>query len=509
MKTNQLKAGVILSYLSLFIGNAISIVYTPIMLRLLGQSEYGLYSLTNTVVGYLGLLSFGFSSAYICYYSRYKVKNDSLGISKLNGMFMTIFIIIGIVSLFVGGILIAGTPYLFSQGLSSAEMAKAKILMIILVINIAISFPLSVFDSYIIANEAYIFQKVMLLIKSIINPFIMLPILLLGFKSIGMVIGGTVINIFAGTINLIYCFKKLNMKFSFFSFDFSLFKEIAVFSSYIFINIVVDQINWNVDKFLLGMFQSTVAVAIYGLAAQLNTYYISFSTSISAVFVPRINQLVAQYNDDNQLTDLFTRVGRIQFMILSLVATGLIFLGKDFIAMWAGDNYQSSYIIALILILPVTIPSIQNIGIEIQRAKNLHKFRSILYLAIAICNLLISIPLCQKYGGIGCAIGTAIAMVIGNGFIMNIYYHKCIHLDIKYFWGQIIKLFPALILPVILGIILMRNVPMRHVFSFIICGLIYTAVFCISLWLLGMNSYEKALIKKPLHRLFSKLTSQS
>ena len=35
MKLNQLKAGVILTYVQLVIGNIISIIYTPIMLRIL------------------------------------------------------------------------------------------------------------------------------------------------------------------------------------------------------------------------------------------------------------------------------------------------------------------------------------------------------------------------------------------------------------------------------------------------------------------------------------------
>ena len=74
MKTNQLKIGVMLSYVSIIAQNIISIVYTPVMLRLLGQSEYGLYQLVYSVVSYLGLLSFGFGSAYVRFYSRYKVK---------------------------------------------------------------------------------------------------------------------------------------------------------------------------------------------------------------------------------------------------------------------------------------------------------------------------------------------------------------------------------------------------------------------------------------------------
>lgn len=66
--------------------------------------------------------------------------------------------------------------------------------------------------------------------------------------------------------------------------------------------------------------------------------------------------------------------------------------------MWAGNDYSGTYPIALLLIIPVTIPLIQNIGIEIQKAKNMHQFRSWVYLGIAVLNVLLSIPLAKVYG---------------------------------------------------------------------------------------------------------------
>ena len=47
---NQKKAGVLLSYGQTALSTLISLTYTPVMLRLLGQSEYGLYTLVNGFV---------------------------------------------------------------------------------------------------------------------------------------------------------------------------------------------------------------------------------------------------------------------------------------------------------------------------------------------------------------------------------------------------------------------------------------------------------------------------
>ena len=71
----------------------------------------------------------------------------------------------------------------------------------------------------------------------------------------------------------------------------------------------------------------------------------------------------------------------------------------------------------------------------------MHKFRSVLYFVIAAINIAVSIPLCIKFGELGCAFGTALSLVVGNIIIMNIYYHKRVGLDIKYFWKEILNLF--------------------------------------------------------------------
>lgn len=507
MKINQLKAGATLSYISMGFGYIISIVYTPIMLRLLGQSEYGLYNLVASVVSYLGLLSFGFGSAYMRYYSCYKVNNEQKNIAKLNGMFLVVFSIIGLIAILAGIILVFNIDLIFGEKLTISELSIAKVLMTIMVFNIAISFPTSVFNSYITANEKYIFQKLLQMIKTVINPFVMLPVLLMGYKSIGMVVMTTILTIIVEISNVIFCFKKLKIKFLFSQFDFDLMKEMIVFSSYIFINMIIDQINWNVDKFILGRFKGTSGVAVYGLAAQLNTYYLSLSTAISNVFIPRVNRMVAVSNDNKELTDLFTRVGRVQFILLSLICSGLIFLGQPFINMWAGTDYSEAYPITLLLIIPVTIPLIQNLGIEIQKAKNMHQFRSWVYLFIAIGNICLSIPFAKLHGGIGAAVGTAISLLIGNGLIMNWYYHEKVGLDIKYFWGQILKFIPSILPPTIIGILMVLFVDLYHILSFLICGIIYVIIFCVSMWFLGMNKYEKDLVCKPMSKIIKKVKS--
>jgi O-antigen/teichoic acid export membrane protein len=459
----------------------------------------------SSVVSYLGLLSFGFGSAYIKYYSNYKAKDELDNIAKLNGMFLSIFSVMGIVSVLSGIVLVLNTENIFGTQLTPNELSKAKVLMAIMVVNIAISFPAIVFNSYVSANEKFVFQRSLQIIKVITSPFLILPVLIMGYASIGMAIATTVLNFSIEFINAFYCYKKININFSFKKFDTVLLRELFIFSSFIFMNLVVNQINWNVDRFIVGRFKGTIAVATYSLAAQLNTYYLSFSTALSGVFIPRVNAMVSGQNDNKELSLLFAKLGRLQFILLSLIITGLIFFGLGFIQLWAGDDYHDSYGIALMLIVPVTLPLLQNLGIEIQRAKNMHKFRSWVYLFIAVANVAISIPLVKLYGGIGAAAGTAIALVIGNVFIMNWYYHKKVGLDIKLFVKELLKITPSLIIPSIAGVLMFLYLDLFNLKILVVSILIYTIIFSISMWFLGMNQYEKDLVINPYNKIRLKL----
>lgn len=496
-KFNQLKVGVLLSYVSRIITVVVGLIYTPVMIRLLGQNEYGLYNIAASTISYLGILNFGFGSAYMRFYSRYKVNEDHKKVAILNSMFLTIFSLLGILVIIAGVILALNVDLIFGTTLSSQELQRTQILVLILVVNLSVSFPAIVFNTYLQANEQFIFQNIFLILAQLTTPLINLPILLAGYGSVGMVVGTVTINIILELIIFLYCIQKMKMRFLFTDYDKHLMIEMTVFSSYIFMNMVVEQINNNMDKTILGRLQGTLPVAVYSIGSNLNIYYQQLSLTIAKVFTPRVHRMVAEETNDFELTQLFTRVGRIQFILMSLVLTGFIFFGRPFIGIWAGVDYYQSFPVAILLMLASFIPAIQNIGIEIQQAKNMHQFQSWVYITIASGNIFLSIPLAHKYGAIGAAFGTTVAVIIGNGLIINWYYHKKVGLNILYFWQEILKFLPALLPAIIYGLLVNQFVDLYQIHYLVLSGFIYVLIFMIPLWLVGMNDYEKHLVKNP------------
>lgn len=510
MKINQLKAGSILSYVQMAVGIFIGLVYTPVMIRLLGQSEYGLYNTVASTISMMSVLSLGFSSSYVRFFSKYKAERDEEAIGRLNGMLIAIYMVIAGVVLLCGFYLTTHLELVFDEGLTVSEYATARVLMLLLTVSLAISFPMSVFTSIISAHEKFVFLKLLGIGKTVVGPLVTLPLLLMGYRSIAMVAVTVSVNLIVDVFYLCYVLGILKQKFIFGKLDKALLKNMFFYTFFLALNEIVSQINWNVGKILLGRFQGTASVAVYSVGYSLYQYYMMFSTSVSSVFTPRIHKIVNTTDADGSeqrtaLTELFTRVGRIQFLILMLIATGVFFFGKSFIVnIWAGAGYDDSYWVAVLLIFSSSIALIQNLGIEVQRALNRHQFRSVVYIAMALLNLGVSILLIQRYGAVGASIGTAVALVVANGLIMNIYYHKRCNLDIGYFWKSILRQCVGLVPPVILGFAMHMVLDLNK--SLILVGaiLIYAVAYCVSVWYLSMNAYEKELVKKPLQKILRK-----
>ena len=185
MKNREIASGLKLTYLTQLVTLLSGLVYTPLMLRIIGQSEYGLYQLSSSVISYLGLLNFGFSSGYLRLYFRFRAANDDAGIRRLNGLYVVLFSAVSALGVIIGFVCIIELDEMFSAHLTSSEIADMRILLVIMLASLVLTFMSSVFDCYISAFNRFTFQRGLQLIKSICNPFISLPVILLGYGPVG------------------------------------------------------------------------------------------------------------------------------------------------------------------------------------------------------------------------------------------------------------------------------------------------------------------------------------
>lgn len=507
MPINQLKAGVVLNYVVIILNTVVGLLYTPYMLRMMGQSEYGLYSLVASVIAYLTVLDLGFGNAIVRYTAKFRAEKKTEEQYEMFGMFFLLYLVIGIIAFGIGLGLYFNVGTLFGDTMTAVELGRARIMMLLLVANLAFTFPMSIWGSIIQAYEDFVFQKSLNIIRIILNTAVMICLLHFGYKAVAMVVVQTIFNILTLVINFIYCRRKLNIHiyFRFKHFHWGFLKEVAIYSFWIFLNAIIDRVYWSTGQFVLGAMVGTAAVAVFAIAIQLEGMYMQFSTAISSVFLPKVTVMVATNRSRKEISDLFIRTGRIQYIVLAYILSGFIIFGRQFIELWAGAGYSDAYMISLLFFIPLTVPLIQNLGITILQARNEMKFRSVLYIIIALVSLAMQIVLTRFFGGIGCAMGVSGALVVGQILIMNVYYRRRQDLDIKTFWKEISKMS---IIPIVL--IFSSMLVIRHFFALDSWGKLILGIAAFSLvyiplfFRFSMTDEERNLFISMFHKIFAR-----
>lgn len=497
---NQRKIGTLLSYVHILVNNTISILYTPYMLQLMGQSEYGLYGTANSFISYLSVLGVGIGGSYIRFNARYRAAGDREGEKQLNGMFLIVF------SCLAGLVCIGGVgctilaEQLVEETFTPVELYKLRSILLLLTVNMMFTFVANVVMMALQAYEKYIALRVTSLVTAVLTPVVNIIALTMGGRSVTITAISLTISILSYIFYFFYAKSAIKMEFSFRNLRWSVIKEIFVFSGFLFLNSITDQITYSTDNIVLSAVSGTAAVAVYTIGSQFRHYFQQFSTSISAVFAPSINLMVANQKTMSELDSLVTRVGRVQFYVVALLLIGYASIGQDFIRLWAGSDYSDAYWIGLLLMLSVFIPSFQNVGLEIQKAFNKHKARSIVYFLIALLNIVLTIPCTRQWGPIGAAAATLATTFWGYVVFMNYYYWKHIGMDIPGFWKSIASILPGFVLPMAVGLGINYFLTMDSYLDILLAAAAISAVYLASVWGFSMNPYERDLLRKIIRK---------
>ena len=500
---SELKIGIILNYVNMGIGNLIPIFYTPVMLSLLGQNEYGLYKLSSSVTGYLGLISLGIGAAVTRYLIKAKTEEGQEAEERMLGLFLLIFRFIAVVAFIFGLILIVNLDIWYADSLNADEMRRMQILVFLMVCNMSLSFSMSPYLSIVTAREKYIFYQWMSILNTCIVPILSLVALYMGYASIGLAVVSLAVAFVVRVVYSIYVTKSLGITPRYKNLPLHCLKEIMMFSFWIFVGNVVGQLYNTTDTLMIGAIPAlaTVAVAVYNIGNTFNSIILGITTGLSNLLVPRTNRMVFSGATNEELTDYSILVGRLQCYVLSFFVAGFVLFGKPFIHFYVGDGYLDAYWVALCVIIPNMIPLVQSVCLSIVVAKNQHRFRSLMYLGIAILNVIGTWFVLHEWGIIGAAFVTGLALIVGNGFVMNWYYWKKTGLMIGRFWLQVLK---VSLIPVVLCVLF---IPLVYIFDFynvwnLIAGIVFFSVLMIMLqWKFSMNSYERDLCRQPFVKL--------
>lgn len=490
---NQLKKGAILSYLHIFITNIVGLFLTPFIIKHLGNSEYGLYTLIGSVIAYLTLVDFGLSDTIIRFVAKYRAEENKIQERIFLGTIFKIYSFISLILIVLGLFIYFNIESIFIN-LSKEELHKAKIMFLILLINIFITLLSNIFLGIINAYEKFYFSKGIGLIKYFLRSILVILILFLGYKSIGLVIIDTIINFLFFIIVALYVIKKLKITFLFQKFVSKHVNEILSFSIWMFILSLISQFQWQGGQIILGIISNTKEIAIYAIGILLGTYYGAFSSAITGLFLPKATFMVVKNAQPEAITEVMIKIGRISIFILFYILGAFFLFGKTFIILWLGTFYLPSWDIAMLIMIIYTIPLVQTFANSLLEAKKRINIKAKIYFVFILLGTFLGYLLYSYFGVLGMAIGISIGWLLSI-ILLNFFYNKILQINILLFFKNVF------ILPIIVLIISVTLHKFLHInllvnwVSILKNGIVYSMLYFVGIYFI-MNNFEKKLFYK-------------
>ena len=498
---NERKKGVILSYIQVAVSIVVKLIYVPVLIRYLGQGEYGLYQLVGSLFSYITVFESCMSTAVLRNYCNALGRKDA---EEANAVLYTarrVYQFLSAVLMAAGIVLVFGFKRFYSGSLTSFELKEGSAILLILVVNMLATLLGSVYTTMVIGHERFLFYKGSTIVTQILQPFLVIA-LVREFPYAFMVsIGFTAVNILNTELRRRYSKKYISVIRKCGTIDKKIMHAILSLSLTVLFASIADQIFWKADQIILGKLYNTAVIAVYSVGSQIYMIYMQLGTQIASVFYPRLSTLYAEESGLEKVSNLFIRVGRLTFYVILLILSGFILFGKEFLMLWVGNGYVEAYYVAVIVMIPFSVDLAQNLGLPILQITGQYGFRAKMYFLCAVLNIFTTVLLAVKFGIVGAAISTGLSMTLTSGIIMNYYYQHRTGLNIHQYWRQTAPILGTAFLLTALALFTKKllGLTVSNVVSFLGAAVIYAVIYVLVMYLCTMNEEERSLIHSLLH----------
>lgn len=495
---NQKQIGIVISYLNLAMGMVVNIFLTPLMISSLGDINYSLYKVMQSFAGPLSIFHLGISTVVTRCIVKYnsqdalakQQKQNTFALAIISSVFMAI-----LVSL-IGVLLCLSIPNVYGDSYSNDNIIIGQRIFIIFMLSTVFHMLTDAFGGCLIGHERYAVSSLIQLSKTVLKAVCWIVLLELNIGVFGIVCVDLIVSVSVFVFSVVYSVGILHEIPKLYFWDIKQLYDIITFGAAIFLQAIVNQVNNNVDTMLLGVFATDKSViTMYSSALTIYMIYNSLISLISNFFLPKATRLINQKASGAEITDFVIGPGRFQACIAIACIFGFLLFGRNFIAVWIGTKYMEAYWIILMLMIPVTVPLVQNAMIAVLDASMKRIYRSIVLVCMAVFNVVISICLISVLDFWGAAIGTVISLVIGHIICMNIYYRKVFKLEIGRLFRSVFKgVFSAGLAAAICCLPMALFSPNTIIWFLIKCA-IFILLYCMFLLKWGLDPSEKKIVK--------------
>ncbi|HUT57292.1 MAG TPA: oligosaccharide flippase family protein [Phycisphaerae bacterium] len=412
------------NWIGYLVGVVVALFISPFVVHTLGDSSYGIWTLVVSVTGYYGLFDLGIRSAVGQYVTRYWAQRDMDGVNRTMN---TAFVALATVALPVAGttvVLAVLLPRLFDIDPGYAPQAQGALLIIGL--RVAAGLPLAIYGAVTTARQRFDISNAIGIVNSLVSAGLIV-LLLPRYGILGLAVTTAIAAVMDWVAHVWVAHRLMpGLVFSPRRSSWMAIKEIGHYGVFAFIRRISDQVIYQTDAIVIGIFMPLGAITYYVIGANLLPYLGRIIGGMVLPLTPVATSADAT-GDREQLRRLFLVGTRGTFLVACFIGGGTIFLSHDFLRLWmgakyvSGEVYTSSAVILTILAAAALVRMLQSCGLQILFGMRHVRFLALLSGCEAIANLGLSLMLVKPFGLVGVAVGTLVPQVLTQGIVQPVF----------------------------------------------------------------------------------------
>ncbi len=399
------------SYARFGVTLAVMFVLTPFLIEKLGKADYGLWTLVFSVLGFFGLLDFGFGTGVVKFVAEAQGRGDVARRNRAVSTLAAVYLALAGLGL-VG---LAGLSFGFNAlfAVPPAQQEKALALLWLLgVRSVLLGLPLGLFRSLLFgeqriglinavqAGTSLVYAATVLLVLSRAGDVVTLAWLNLGAMLVEHVL---YVALAYRALPQLHVQPRL--------IDRALLREAASFSAATFVVSVAALILLRTDPIVVKAALPFTAVAVYGVALKVaeNAHL------LTKQFVNVLSPLAAELHGAGEAVKLrFVLVNAAKFALLpgTLLAAAILALGTDALVLWVGPDFAEGGPVLSILMLAMATTIPQMVASNVLVMTGAHGYLARAAIVGVLLNLALSLTLVWPFGLLGVALGTLGASVV-------------------------------------------------------------------------------------------------
>ncbi len=479
-----------------------ALVMTPVIIKALGNYDYGLWEVVITITGYMGMLDMGIRPAVVRYVANFDAKSDRSSLDQLFTSALLFNASLGVLS-FIGLLVWA----LYSPSIlqaSTNNIQRYVLFFSIVGFQLLLEFPGYISECFLMGQQHYLMRNSVILINTLVGNSILFFLLRRGY--------GLICLAFVNSCGIVlkyiiyYWLLRLN-RFGGYRFNPSKasmgsIRKTLGLGFKVWVQSVSGMVTEKASSPIIAVLLGAAMVPFFSIPAALLGYIRRLSLTITDVFMPMFSHLDSRGLDDEAKAVYLSCSKYIMGLSYPLIV-GVCILGKPFLSLWVGEEYAYNstkilYLLGCAYLVLFINPLQQRYLVAVNKVAFLAKIR----LFGALLSLISLFALVSYLGITGAAASLLITFLFCEPLVLN---YVCIHLGIsvrRYIAQVLIPVsIPTLLLLTVLFVI--SRTFKLHSYSVIlfwtaISGCIYTLTF------LGvsLNSKERRVILKAVPSRF-------